>query len=266
MIQNNVPFWKIGMWMIILALSLANISLLWSLGGEATVADNNVNEKKPMSLDLTYIKDPGCPDCFNIELVESELGRLAVAIGDKEILESTSSAGKKLIEKYAITKLPTVIIEGKINENATLAELWPRIGKVVDGVFILTDVQPPYMDLETGTKRGDFGIVLLTDLSCKECYDVTLHQNALEGLAMVTDKIEIYDAATPSAKKYIKDYKIVKLPTLIVTGDADAYPGFKQVWPGVGTNEPDGAYVFRSVEQMGTYRDLETGKVVVVAK
>ena len=62
-------------------------------------------------------------------------------------------------------------------------------------------------------------------------------------------------------KSLIDKYKIEKVPTIILTGDVETYISLTQVWKQVGSVETDGTYVFRSVEQMGKYRDLTTGKV-----
>lgn len=109
--------------------------------------------------------------------------------------------------------------------------------------------------------RGKFSLIYLTDKSCSECYEVTGHRPIIEGYAAKPFEERSVDLADPEGQKLVADYGIKKVPTIILNGDLSVYPAFQEIWSQVGTIEEDGAYVFRETEVMGSYLDLETGKV-----
>ena len=83
---------------------------------------------------------------------------------------------------------------------------------------------------------------------------------------------EVYlDISDPEGEKIVKKYDILQVPTIVLSADIGYYddvvysPGqtFSDIWQGVGTVEPDGAYVFRNVDVMqAPYRNLTSGEVM----
>ena len=60
-------------------------------------------------------------------------------------------------------------------------------------------------------------------------------------------------------------YNITTLPAFVLAGDVAAYAAILQVWPGVGTVEAGGEYVFRNqtvFQPPQAYLDLRTMTVV----
>jgi len=56
----------------------------------------------------------------------------------------------------------------------------------------------------------------------------------------------------------ITKYKIISVPTVLMSPEADQYTNLKGVWKNVGTIESDGWYVFREMQQLRgvVYKDL----------
>ncbi len=201
-----------------------------------------------------------CKECSSPASFLSELETQGLVIGKNRSVPADSREGKKLIEQYKITKLPTVLLR---KASAGVQSVVAQFGDLAsDGTFVLRDVVPPYRDVVTNATKGRFGIILLTDKTCKECYDATLHKTPLSRLGMVPSDEKTVDIADPEGKLLIEKYHIETVPTLIMQGDLGEYQSLSQVWSQVGTIEPDGAYIFRKgQESMGTYRVLKTQEI-----
>lgn len=225
--------------------------------------DKRLAEVAPAKLEITSIVDSKCSDCFDLESFIQYFKEADVKITKEEKFEFDSFSGKILINKYAIKKIPTLIITGDLEKNSEVKSLFDEIGEIKNNVFVLTKVRPVYLNLDDNTYKGKFKVVFITDKSCSDCYDVTLHKNALENLAMKTNDQELVDITDEKGKELVQKYKIDFVPTIILYGELDEYENFQIVWKTVGTKEEDGAYVFRQgVNQLGKYRNLITGKVI----
>jgi len=127
-------------------------------------------------------------------------------------------------------------------------------------------VGAPYTDTDTGAVKGRIKLSLLTDISCTECYDVTQHELILKESFGIDTTANVVDTKSSAGQALIRTYKIKLVPTIVLSGETDEYPGLKSVWSQVGVVASDGAYVFTTgVPLMGTYKDLTTNKVVTPA-
>ena len=208
-------------------------------------------------VELTLITDPSCTECT--DLTDSIVGlKQAMTVSKENTLTRTQASS--LIAKYNITKLPSIILSKDASAYADIVSAWNSYGtKEEDGSLIFRNVLPPYKDLEANKVRGVVKLTSITDNTCAECYNVTAHEAVLERFGVYVKEKETLDLT--QAKSLIDKYKIEKVPTIVLIGDIEPYTSLTQVWKQVGTVETDGVYVFRSVEQMGKYRDLTTGKV-----
>lgn len=107
-------------------------------------------------VDVTYLTDSSCPDCYDATqhkgILESNFG---VTIESEQSVDAQSSAGRELIQTYAITQTPTVLISPQAQAYANLVNVWEQIGTIEeDGTFVFrkNDVLTGmvYKDLETG--------------------------------------------------------------------------------------------------------------------
>ncbi len=222
------------------------------------------------SYKLIVIKPDNCKDCFDIYQV-SDFVKDAKAIKYSRVKEykASNSNAELLIKTYKIKNLPTFILQGDIKALG-LDQVFDASSTafIDDKNFVYNNAFPPFYSLDEKKVRGEFNITYLTDLSCTKCYDVYLHDKAMENLVMNPAASSTIDMALPEGKKMVADYKITALPTIILQGDMDAYQNFKKLWETVGTVEKDGAYIFREsgLGLMGVYKNLKNGALINVTK
>lgn len=250
----------------VVALMGVNATLLYQtqhkVKGEQKVAEEAA---KPAEIALTILTAPACAECFNVQDLLSPLKSNAqVKVNSEKTIEYTADEGVALVQKYGITRVPTVIIQGNVDKVFDPASFIGNLGKKADdGALVVTNVPPPYTEVASGAVKGKFTLTYLTDKACKECYDPALHRRALGALGMKPTTERFVDRGEAEGQRLIAQYKIASAPTILLAGDLQEYPRFLQVWPSVGTAEKDNAYVFRSGQAlMGAYHDLKTGKVV----
>lgn len=218
--------------------------------------------ERPADIDIVILQESNCQDCSDLSPLIEAIKKENVKINSEETVEIASSAGLELVNKYKITKVPTLIISGEIEKEANLKAMWPQLGEVKDNTFILTQVGAPYVLTSSGDVVGRVELIMLTDNSCRECYNVTQHEAILQRLGLKSSK-QIIDISSSRGKELVDKYNIKLLPTIILIGDVEVYSSIKSVWSKVGTVEDDGTYVFREgVKQTGTYKDLTTNEIV----
>ncbi|MBI5370297.1 hypothetical protein HZA85_03855 [Candidatus Uhrbacteria bacterium] len=107
-------------------------------------------------VDLTYLKDSGCSDCYDPANHKSLLERsFGLAVQSEMTVEAESPKGRELIKKYAITELPTVLLSAQAGTYPTLMQAWGQVGSVESDstlVFRKNAALGPviYKDLKTG--------------------------------------------------------------------------------------------------------------------
>jgi len=256
-----------------LTIGLTAIIFLALLSGVvATSQTNSYLDKKiaeireserPADIDIIILQEPSCRDCSNLGPLVDAIKKENVKVNSERVVDASGAEGMELIDKYNIDKVPTLIVSGEIEKDAKLESMWPQMGEVKDGIFILRQVGFPYMLTASGDVRGRVKLIMLTDTSCSECYDVTKHQAILGQFGVPTQDQQVVDSRFSDGQELIVKYKVKLLPTIILTGDLQVYQALNNVWPQVGTIEEDGTYVFREgVKQMGVYKDLATNKIV----
>ncbi len=103
---------------------------------------------------VTYLSDKTCTDCYDVTKHDVALKNLGVDTSGAKTVDISSTAGKSLISKYNITKIPTVLVSGEVSEYQVLAQAWADVGIVAtDGTYIFTNVDlmdGSYKDLTTG--------------------------------------------------------------------------------------------------------------------
>lgn len=218
--------------------------------------------KRPANLDLVMITDESCKDCFNLNPVLDIIKKENIKINSTKTLDSAGDEGKQLIAKLGIKKLPTFLVNGELQKNSVLAKFFSSTGEIVDGTFVFKQVGGPYLDTNTGKVMGRVSMVMIIDSTCVECYDVTQHELILKQFGMQPTS-KVVDTKSVLGASLVNAYKIKMVPAFVLTGDVNAYPDFKAVWPQVGIVANDGAYVFtKGVPFMGVYKNLTTNKII----
>jgi|GEM_PF-722764 len=105
-------------------------------------------------IQITYLTDKTCTTCYDVKNHETALKNLGVDIKNSRTVDVSSVEGKALVDKYKITKVPTMIIAGEVGEYKLLTQAWGQVGTITtDGAYIFTAVDLMgdfYKDLTTG--------------------------------------------------------------------------------------------------------------------
>ncbi len=216
---------------------------------------------------LYNLKDSACEKCSDLTPLINQIKGAGIKISQEKIINPESNEGKELLKKYNLDFAPTIILSKDAVAYEIMKEAWPQIGTIEkDGYYVLRLVYPPFINLTTSKLRGLVDIIYLTDKSCKECYDVNLHNQIItnpQSFAINLDKEETVDISDAKGKELIDKYNITQVPTTILSSEVAVYPSseaLKQFF----TVEKDGSFVFRIASVLGNYKDLTTNKVVNV--
>lgn len=214
---------------------------------------------------LTHLKKGDCEDCLDLKPLISQLGASGIVIEKQKEVDISSSEGKKLMDKYEIKNVPTIIMNQEADVYPTIKQSWGQIGSIEkDGSFVMRKISPPYYNVVEKKIKGLVSITFLADKECSNCYDAEdFHKPILQRMGVVLGDEKKLDISSSEGQSLIDKYEIEKVPTIILKGDIEEYPGLVRAWADVGTKESDGAYVFRKVEIAGkTYKDLSINKVI----
>lgn len=212
---------------------------------------------------LIHLKNKDCDKCIDLSSTIDGLKK-NVKIVDEKIVDIGSSEGKELVRKYNIEQAPTLVLSKDLSVYI-VSETWDNVGTIEkDGSYIVRGISPPYVNTSTNEIVGLVALIMLTDKSCAECYDVTIHKQIIPRFGVVSLGSEkTVDAGDSEGKALIEKYDIKLVPTIILSKDADVYPALKQIWQQVGSVEKDGSYIFRKLSDLQTtYKNLTTGEVV----
>lgn len=273
MFQEKLNNTKINFWFLVA------VSGFMILGGIVStvffvrtnmLANKKINEateaNRPANLDLITITDSSCTDCFNINTVLDYIKKENVKVNSEKTLDKNSEEGKALIAQYSLKKLPAFVLKGEFKKVTTLAEFLSKTGDTTEDTFVFRQTGAPYTTTDTGIVKGRIKLSLLTDVTCTECYDVTQHEVILKESFGIDTVANVVDTKSAAGQAMIRKYGIKLVPTIVIAGETDEYPGLKSVWSQVGVVAKDGAYVFTTgVPLMGTYKDLTTNKVITPA-
>ena len=272
MIQETKPGLKINFWFlaVIFILILISAAITFTLSAKTNkVLNKNISAtaeaNRPANLDLTIITDSNCKDCFSINTILGQIEKENTKIVSNKTIDINSDEAKQLITKFSIKKLPTFLMKGELAKNSVLAKFFSQAGDTTEDTFVFRQVGGPYIDVATGKIKGRVSMLLLTDITCAQCYDVTQHEAILKQFGLQPNS-KVLDIKSAEGMALKNKYGIKMIPTFVLSGDVGAYPDLKTVWPQVGMVANDGAYVFtKGVPAMGTYKDLLTNKIITPA-
>ena len=144
---------------------------------------------------------------------------------------------------------------------------WIQLGSVAqDGTYIASTISLPYRDLEKGSIQGLVDVIYVIDKACSECYKPETTQRTIltQGYRMGIRSERTVDVSSYEGQNLITRYAITKVPTVLLSPEANEYSALKNVWKNVGTIETDGWYIFRQMNMLAkiTYKDLESNSVI----
>lgn len=106
-------------------------------------------------VDITYLTDDSCTECYPVEQHKQVFTMaFGIYINNEKTIDISSEEGKALLEKYDITKVPTVLLTEEAGKYQTVQEVWDQIGTVEeDGIYVFRGFEMTqdliYKDLET---------------------------------------------------------------------------------------------------------------------
>lgn len=214
---------------------------------------------------IYVLKDPSCVKCNNLDVLIAQIKGAGVKIYSQKNITKDSAEGQDIIKKYKIDFVPSLVLSEDAGLYSVIQNAWSHIGtKENDGNYVLRVVYPPYINLTTGQIKGLVKITYLTDKSCSECYNVSLHEFILaspQSFGIDLDEKETYDISDAKGKELIAKYNVTLVPAVILSKEVSSYPAspaLKQFF----TVADDGSFIFRVPQVLGAYKDLSTGNVV----
>ena len=188
---------------------------------------------------IFLVKDSTCTKCFKLDtLVAQAFSGLNVTN-----VESTSEKGKELIAKYALTKVPAVVIQNypalDIGTQTALESISTKIG---DSIILYSPV-PPYLELSTGKLVGEISLTVVTADNCTACSNFSDLKAQLETQNVLVTNYSLYSSSSTEGKQLIQKYKVNFAPFIIFSKELSAYKQIAGVWNTVGVIANDGSYV-----------------------
>ncbi len=220
-------------------------------------------ENQPAKLELIKIAASSCPDCFDIDSVVENLKKSNINVTSERALDYSSSEAKQLVSQYKIEKLPTVIVLGEVNKS-TVTQMWNQDWNVEmkDGTqvsVVYSAINPPYLDIESGTIKGLVNLTYIVDQSCPECADLTQVISFFKQQGAKFSEEKTIDYNAQEGKDLISIFGVREVPALIVSKDILDYPAIAQAWNQLNTTEKQGFYALHTTAP--PYRDVATDTV-----
>lgn len=201
---------------------------------------------------------PECKECQDIGSMIPALKKVLTIERVEEITYDSPEA-QAYIEMYHLDFAPTFILSSDAGAYSGFAQIWERYGtQEEDDSFVFRNTIPPYVNLTSMEINGLVDIIYVTDNSCVDCYNVTLHKQILQGFGITFDQETTVDISAEEGKTLLEKYDITKVPTIILSSDAAAYSALVQIWSSVGEVAEDGSYIFTEMKQLqgAKYTDL----------
>jgi hypothetical protein len=106
-------------------------------------------------VEVTYLTDDSCEECYDVEQHRDiMMMAFGVYINEEEMIDISSAEGKELLEKYDITKVPTILMSEEAGKYQTIQLVWDQLGTIEeDGTYVFRGFEMTqdlmYKDLET---------------------------------------------------------------------------------------------------------------------
>ncbi|HLD87613.1 MAG TPA: hypothetical protein VJB12_06150 [Candidatus Nanoarchaeia archaeon] len=205
-----------------------------------------------------------CKECPDMQQIVDTFSDQGVFFSTNAEILAESAQGKQLIAVHKIGKLPALILSDDVSAYPEILSIMAQGGFRKSGDLHVYESTLPYYNATSKQTRGLVDLTMISDSTCTQCYDVTLHRQILSQFGMTLGEEKKVDASSAEGKKLIAKHGITAVPAVVLGGDVSLYTGFDKVWQTVGTIEEDGSYVFRDNTKLGEgfpYRDLATAEV-----
>ncbi len=140
-----------------------NIASLWDTLGVQPVNDvvvfddippyYSLREQRVVGLvEVIKLTDNSCVECYDVENHMNILPNFGIYVDKALTYDISSPKGKELVDKYGITKVPTILLSPDASIYPALTRIWDNVGTVEeDGwfVFTATEQMGTYKDLSS---------------------------------------------------------------------------------------------------------------------
>ncbi len=213
-----------------------------------------------------------CPDCFDVRQYAAALDStiaIATETGDLAAWDARLAADDRDLANSK--RLPAIAFNATILEYPQLVNDWSTIGYTITfgsgpyagDWYVLPTLNPPYLDRTTGEVTGRVEVTYLTKRDCDGCVSQGQFRQFLIASRITPFAERVADADSPEGRRIITQYNITAVPTILLSGSALEYPGFRPGWDVVGSAEEDGTLVLRDLERLQvTYYDIPTARVM----
>ena len=83
-------------------------------------------------VDITFIEDKSCAECFNAIELKDSLQGLGVYFYSEKHVDISSTEGRNLLEEYNITAIPTIILSKEIQDYDSVKKILEQAGTFED--------------------------------------------------------------------------------------------------------------------------------------
>lgn len=193
----------------------------------------------PLSIAVTVLGTE-CTDCWDVNVA---LGFLAQQknINITSVTNISLKDTAEVAAKYNVTRLPAVIVTGEVS-NLTIQNF-----EMNNDALVFSSAPPPYYSLAEKRYVGKVSLTVLDEQTCAICFNMTALVEQLEQTGIKIVRKTLVKPSSAEGKALVDKYSVEKLPSIILSKDALQYDFISQVWPSVGSEEPDGNLVLRMV-------------------
>jgi len=102
--------------------------------------DLTENEVKGL-VTITYLTDESCGDCYNVNVHTAVLENYGLYLAEELTIDISSTEGQEILEKYEITKVPTIILSADASHYQAITDVWESVGTIEnDGSYVFREL------------------------------------------------------------------------------------------------------------------------------
>ncbi|MEW6295611.1 MAG: hypothetical protein AB1467_04955 [Candidatus Diapherotrites archaeon] len=219
---------------------------------------NNVIQEKP-EIEVIQLAASSCAECPKLDSFVNALKQLDVNVTKDTLFEFDSTKGEQLVKDFNITRVPTVIISGGI-DDANIVSLLQDYGEKVNGSFVVRNAGIPYFDLKDLKVKGIVDATILRKESCTECFDMNAtFIELLKSSGVYFRNVNFVDSNSSEGLSLTSNYSFKTLPVMILSPELKEYSSLIQNWSNVGFVDGNGFYVLDKI--FPPYYDLNSNSV-----
>ncbi len=199
---------------------------------------------------IELIKIEGCEECFDLNLISKSLNQENANIKESS-LEYKSDDARKLMGKYSVRTVPSIILKGKVDKLELDTSIF-RIGKN----FAVFEKSVPYID-ETGILHGVVNATEIYDSGCLECFSFSRVKEQLVNAGVRFQSYELVEINSEKGKNLMGKNNISFAPTMLISKEIEDY---WWIFPNINSLfERKEQYILKS--PIAPYKELSSGLI-----